>query len=177
MVCASNNGWDHTLRYWSLHDNSYLRYFRGHSDRVDALAMSPVNDCFLSGSVDGSVRMWDLRTNVCQGLLKRRAGGRAAVAFDPQGLIFATTSQHQIKLFDSRSFDKGPFSTFQVTYDVPFEFGSMKFSNDGHSLLLSTSCDAVFLLDAFDGDMKQIYTHRKVSFLTKQKKKREKKVF
>jgi COMPASS component SWD2 len=29
VLCASNNGWDHTLRYWSLHDNSYLRYFKG----------------------------------------------------------------------------------------------------------------------------------------------------
>lgn len=28
--------------------------------------MSPVNDGFMSGSLDHSVRMWDLRVNVCQ---------------------------------------------------------------------------------------------------------------
>lgn len=28
VVCASNNGWDDTIRYWSLYDNSYLRYFK-----------------------------------------------------------------------------------------------------------------------------------------------------
>ncbi len=133
---------------------------QGHTDKVEALAVSPVNDCFLSGSLDGTVRLWDMRTNVCQGIIHRK--GRPAVAYDPQGLIFAISSgANQIKLFDSRSFDRGAFATFEVTYDVPFEFGSLKFSNDGHQLLLSTSCDAVFVLDAFEGDMKQIFTQRK----------------
>ncbi len=133
---------------------------QGHTDKVEALAVSPVNDCFLSGSADGTVRLWDMRVNICQGVIHRK--GRAAVAYDPQGLIFAVSSgTNQIKLFDSRSFDRGAFATFEVTYDVPFEFGSLKFSNDGHQLLLSTSCDAVFVLDAFEGDMKQIFTQRK----------------
>jgi WD40 repeat protein len=28
--------------------------------------MSPKNDCFMSGALDHTVRLWDLRTNVCQ---------------------------------------------------------------------------------------------------------------
>lgn len=28
--------------------------------------MSPVNDSFMSGSLDHSVRIWDLRVNACQ---------------------------------------------------------------------------------------------------------------
>lgn len=28
--------------------------------------MSPVNDSFMSGSLDHSIRMWDLRVNACQ---------------------------------------------------------------------------------------------------------------
>lgn len=34
--------------------------------RVVSLAMSPVDDMFLSGSLDGTVRLWDLRVNPCQ---------------------------------------------------------------------------------------------------------------
>ena len=41
---------DFTLRYHSLHDNQYLRYFRGHSARITALAMSPKNDLFMSAA-------------------------------------------------------------------------------------------------------------------------------
>jgi hypothetical protein len=43
-------GNEHALRYLSLHDNQYIRYFRGHTARVSALAMSPKNDLFMSAA-------------------------------------------------------------------------------------------------------------------------------
>ena len=56
---------DHAVRYHSLHDNTYLRYFKGHTDAVTSIAMNSTNDCFLTGSADLTVRMWDLRTPKC----------------------------------------------------------------------------------------------------------------
>ena len=161
VLCSSNNGWDETIRYWSLHDNSFLRYFKGHRQRVSSLAVSPVNDAFLSSSVDGSTRLWDLRASQCQGLLRRPGGGAALSAFDSQGLIFAVASGTDVKLFDSRAFDRGAFASFHVVYDSPFQWTSVEFSPDGHSLLGSTSSDAIFILDAYEGDVKQIFTQRR----------------
>ena len=60
---------DDTIRYHSLHDNKYLCYFKGHVERVVSLEMSPTDDGFLSGSLDRTVRLWDLRTPHCRGLL------------------------------------------------------------------------------------------------------------
>ena len=41
--------------------------------------------------------------------------GRPVAAFDPEGLIFAAgISSESVKLYDLRSFDKGPFSSFKV---------------------------------------------------------------
>lgn len=57
---------DNTIRYLSLHDNKYLRYFLGHTKKVVTLCMSPLDDMFLSGSLDKTIRLWDLRTNNCQ---------------------------------------------------------------------------------------------------------------
>lgn len=34
--------------------------------RIVSLCMSPINDSFMSGSLDHSVRIWDLRVNTCQ---------------------------------------------------------------------------------------------------------------
>lgn len=38
------------LRYHSLHDNQYLRYFKGHTGRITTIAMSPKNDMFMSAA-------------------------------------------------------------------------------------------------------------------------------
>ena len=81
-----------TIRYLSLHDNKYIRYFSGHTKklvslnsttictsatiqcctcnisnfRVVTLNMSPIDDTFLSGSMDKTIRLWDLRSPNCQ---------------------------------------------------------------------------------------------------------------
>eukprot|EP01116_Phalansterium_solitarium_P010977 TRINITY_DN26586_c0_g1_i1.p1 TRINITY_DN26586_c0_g1~~TRINITY_DN26586_c0_g1_i1.p1 ORF type:complete len:324 (+),score=41.99 TRINITY_DN26586_c0_g1_i1:64-972(+) len=149
VICASKNSWDQSLRYLSLHDNRYLRYFKGHRERVISLAMSPRDDMFMSASLEGSVRLWDLNTNSCQGLMRRN--GVSVVQFDPQGLIFAVGgAANALRLFDLRSFDKGPFASFQVQ-GPPSEWTSCKFSNDGNHILLSTKSNLIYLLDAYDG--------------------------
>ena len=38
----------HAIRYLSHHDNRYLRFYKGHTDRVTSLAMSPKSDQFIS---------------------------------------------------------------------------------------------------------------------------------
>eukprot|EP00555_Chaetoceros_dichaeta_P002922 CAMPEP_0198251176 /NCGR_PEP_ID=MMETSP1447-20131203/2094_1 /TAXON_ID=420782 /ORGANISM="Chaetoceros dichaeta, Strain CCMP1751" /LENGTH=156 /DNA_ID=CAMNT_0043936139 /DNA_START=324 /DNA_END=791 /DNA_ORIENTATION=- len=52
----------HSIHYLSLHDNKILRHFRGHSDHVTNLSLSPVDDTFLSSSTDRTVRLWNLGT-------------------------------------------------------------------------------------------------------------------
>ena len=42
-----------------------------------------------------------------------KLSGRPVAAFDPDGLIFAAgINSESVKLYDLRSFDKGPFSSF-----------------------------------------------------------------
>ncbi|KAB1209133.1 WD repeat-containing protein 82 [Morella rubra] len=153
VICSSRYNLESTgesLRYLSLYDNRCLRYFKGHKERVVALCMSPINDSFMSGSLDHSVRIWDLRVNACQGILRLR--GRPTVAYDQQGLVFAVAMEGgAIKLFDSRSYDKGPFDTFLVGGDTA-EVCDIKFSNDGKSMLLTTTNNNIYVLDAYGGE-------------------------
>ncbi|KAI5665491.1 hypothetical protein M9H77_15344 [Catharanthus roseus] len=153
VICSSRYNLETTaecLRYLSMYDNRCLRYFKGHKERVVSLCMSPVNDSFMSGSLDHSVRIWDLRVNACQGILRLR--GRPTVAYDQQGLVFAVAMEGgAIKLFDSRSYDKGPFDTFLVGGDTA-EVCDIKFSNDGKSMLLATSNNNIYVLDAYGGE-------------------------
>ncbi|XP_074644146.1 WD repeat-containing protein 82-like [Tubulanus polymorphus] len=147
---------DDTIRYLSLHDNKYIRYFPGHTKKVVTLCMSPVDDTFLSGSLDRTIRLWDLRSHNCQGLM--HLTGRPVAAFDPEGLIFAAgiNSEH-VKLYDLRSFDKGPFATFKLTQDRECDWTGLKFSPDGKMILISTNGQAVHLIDAFQGASLQTF--------------------
>lgn len=148
---------DDTIRYLSLHDNKYIRYFHGHTKKVVTLCMSPIDDSFLSGSLDKTIRVWDLRSPNCQGLM--HLVGRPVASFDPEGLIFAVgINSESVKLYDLRSFDKGPFNTFKLTQDKDCDWCGLKFSPDGKTIMISTNGNIIHLLDAFQGKLLKTLT-------------------
>ncbi|XP_011270198.1 hypothetical protein CAOG_08598 [Capsaspora owczarzaki ATCC 30864] len=152
-VLHASNKVDNTIRYLSLHDNKYLRYFIGHTQRVVSLATSPSEDLFMTGSYDGTARLWDLRSNNTQGLL--HTSGAPIVSFDPEGVLFAAgIESSMIKLYDLRTFDRGPFSTFNIQHHG--EWIDIQFSNDGKLLLVSTRPGSLLLVDAYTGDLKSV---------------------
>ncbi|CAD6194651.1 unnamed protein product [Caenorhabditis auriculariae] len=153
---------DNTIRYLSLHDNKYLRYFIGHNDRVTCLSMTPAEDMFLSAAHDKTIRLWDLKTANCQGVL--HSSSNPIAAFDPEGLIFAAGMDNTVvKLYDLRSFDKGPFISFQMTRENMFDWTDMKFSPCGKFIMLNTKGTMITLLDAFTGKVKHhLYGHENV---------------
>ncbi|CAN6481806.1 unnamed protein product [Victoria cruziana] len=149
VIYSSKNGWDESLRLLSLHDNKYLRYFKGHHDRVVSLSLCSRKEWFISGSLDRTVLLWDQRTEKCQGLL--RVQGRPAVAYDDQGLVFAIAFEGGcIRMFDSRRYEKGPFEIFSVGGDKS-ETHVVKFSNDGRLMLVTTIDGYIHVLDSFNG--------------------------
>uniref|UniRef100_A0A915IJT3 Anaphase-promoting complex subunit 4-like WD40 domain-containing protein n=1 Tax=Romanomermis culicivorax TaxID=13658 RepID=A0A915IJT3_ROMCU len=147
---------DDTIRYLSLHDNKYLRYFPGHTKKVVTLCMSPIDDMFLSGSLDKTIRVWDLKSQNCQGLM--HLPGRPVVSFDPEGLIFAVgVNSECVKLYDLRSFDKGPFNTFKLPQqDKDCDWTGLKFSPDGKTIMISTSGNVIRLIDSFQGNLMHV---------------------
>ncbi|KAF5768951.1 putative transcription factor WD40-like family [Helianthus annuus] len=160
VIYSSKNGWDESLRLLSLHDNKYLRYFRGHHDRVVSLSLCARAEHFISGSLDRTVLLWDQRADKCQGLL--RVQGRPATAYDDQGLIFAVAFGGSIRMFDSRNYEKGPFEIFSVGGDVS-DANVVKFSNDGRLMLLTTKDGHVHVLDSFRGTLLGTYNVKPVS--------------
>uniref|UniRef100_A0A1D1ZF01 WD repeat-containing protein 82-B n=1 Tax=Anthurium amnicola TaxID=1678845 RepID=A0A1D1ZF01_9ARAE len=148
VIYSSKNGWDESLRLLSLNDNKYLRYFKGHHDRVVALSLCPRKECFISGSLDRTVLLWDQRTEKSQGLL--RVQGRPAISYDDQGMVFAIAFGGYIRMFDTRKYEKGPFDIFPVGGDVS-EANVVKFSNDGRLILLTTAAGHIHVLDSFRG--------------------------
>jgi COMPASS component SWD2 len=153
---------DDTIRYHSLHDNKYLQYFKGHKDRVISLEVSPVDDGFISGSVDRTVRLWDLRSPHCRGLLSLPQ--TPIVAYDSSGLVIAVAVNHysRILLYDLANFDKAPFLVITLEDPTlklisfpprPIYMTSLSFSSNGKHILVGCSGDAHYILDSFEGHL------------------------
>ncbi|KAI8620521.1 WD40-repeat-containing domain protein [Chytriomyces sp. MP71] len=156
-ILYSSTKEDDAIRYLSFHDNKFLRYFVGHTSRVTAIEMCPQDDQFMSASLDGEVRLWDLKSGQCTGILKTDSHN-PRIAFDPQGMIFAvSTNSSAIRLFDIKKLSEGPFATFSVPTDLMSGAGAaagawttLKFSNDGKWLLLGNRDGALVAIDSFD---------------------------
>ncbi|PVI01480.1 WD repeat-containing protein 82 [Periconia macrospinosa] len=151
---------DDTLRFLSTHDNSYIRYFKGHTDTVTSIALCPSSDQFISCSRDNTVRLWNLASPNFFGMLNLHAPYLAV--YDPSATVIAIASPptHSVLLYDVRNFDKPPFASFDLLeLEQRFlgsqggEWTKMEFTNDGKSLIISTTGNGHFVLDAFSGDI------------------------
>lgn len=49
---------DYAVRVFDAHAGSVLSTFNGHTDRINAVAITPAGDFVLSGSVDCTLRFW-----------------------------------------------------------------------------------------------------------------------
>nr|CAG8523623.1 13105_t:CDS:2 [Entrophospora candida] len=157
----------HLTRFTHLSSNILYASTKGNEIiRVASLEMSPKDDMFISGAKD-DVRLWDLRTRMCVGHLELSSGGTPFVSYDPAGLVFAVGLQsleNSVRLYDVRKFEEGPFGLFKLpdnfsapsTYPNlpgPPEWTGLKFSNNGLKILINTSGDVHYVIDAFDGKL------------------------
>ena len=74
--------------------------------------------------------------------------GRPVAAFDPEGLIFAVgINSESVKLYDLRSFDKGPFSSFKFPSGKKMTKNSLNWPNS--EFFTPTSSRDVFIAIIF----------------------------
>ncbi|OUM54221.1 hypothetical protein BVG19_g3579 [[Candida] boidinii] len=151
---------DNSIKYLSLIDNSFIKYFKGHKSQVLNIELNPIDDQFISISMDNTVRLWDLKIANSQGLLSVKLP--KLLAYDPSGLVFAIYSEfdNSLNLYSTSEYLKGAFLKIDIKSEISetgigsslLNFTSLEFSNNGKFLLLSSSINNVILLiDSFTG--------------------------
>lgn len=89
------------FRRISINDANYSRYFKGHTDQVLSLCLPPEQAWFISGSLDRTIRLWDLKSPNCRGVFS--VCDSPLVALHPDGNMFAVgIGSKKIDLHDVR---------------------------------------------------------------------------
>lgn len=113
-----------------------LRSFTGHSDGVCGVDWSPDDTALVTGSKDGTVRLWDAETGECAHVFTHgdERGEVRAVAWSPKGDVVASVSTDRtLRLWSARTRRQ-----IQVI-GLPAGPRSVRFDSDGQRVLVA--CD------------------------------------
>ena len=89
LISAAN----HEIAFWDPRTGEQERVLRGHTDRVDALAISRDGQTLVSGSYDHLVKVWDVAAGKERLTLKGHRNVVSAVAISPDGKLVASARQ------------------------------------------------------------------------------------
>lgn len=132
------------IQLWNPMTGECLHILHGHSNKVTAIAFSPIGNILASASWDGSVRLWDLLDGQCRAILKHNADV-FDVAFAPDGKTLASsTSNDDVRLWDlltRQCFQKMEGHSSWV-HSVAFSPSS----NNSEDLLASAALDDTVIL-------------------------------
>jgi len=119
---------------------------KGHNGDVAAMSLHPSQEgVFVTGSVDKTARLWDLRIPGCTQMLFGHTSDVSSVAFHPSGLTFATCSEDKtVRLWDVR----GDQELCQYKPPSPnSSFTSVGVSLSGRILLASSDDSSIHMWD------------------------------
>jgi len=139
---------DKTSCLWDTQSGKAITKFEDHTGDVLTISLSPDNNYFVSGSVDQTSRLFDIRAGkLAQMRFVDHTSDVNAVQFFPSGSAFATGSEdNSCKLYDIRY--AGPL----ISYDGDCGVTSVAFSKSGRYFFSAYSMGSnVKIWDAMKG--------------------------
>ena len=141
-----------TVHIWDIPDRKLNLTLKGHTDKVNALALTRNGKMLASGSDDGTIQLWDISIGIPT--LSLPAGKTGALAFSNDGKILASANNSDsIQLWDVTTGRQWTSLKSQNGYITV-----LAFSTDGKILASGDRYGAIQLWDIPTGNM--LSTHK-----------------
>src|SRR5262249_29800199 len=129
--------------------------FRGHEDKVRAMAFSPDGRLIASGADDRTVRMWEVATGRVVAVLRGHEKPVSQVVFSPDGRRLASTdiNDRAVRLWDPTA-----GALVALLSDQLVEPHALTFSPDSRFVSVAGGRD-VYLWEATTGKLRQTIRH------------------
>ncbi|KAM7210635.1 hypothetical protein V8F06_013974, partial [Rhypophila decipiens] len=137
--------------------NACLQTFEGHKDWVESVAFSPDGQRVVSGSGDGTVKIWDAASGSCLQTFEGHKDWVESVAFSPDGQRMVSGSHDgTVKIWDAAS-----GSCLQTFEGHKHWVQSVAFSPDGQRVVSGSHDGTVKIWDAASGSCLQTFEGHK----------------
>jgi WD40 repeat protein/tetratricopeptide (TPR) repeat protein len=136
-------GSDGVIRLWSVRSGKEVRKLRGHTKGVKAVTFLGDNLSLVSGSFDGSIRVWDLRRKPQPAERSFRADDDTGIRFSGDGRYLAEMGTKQIKILDA--------SDCRELRTIPMEGFRTEFSPSGPVIAVPDQVFNIQLVDVTTG--------------------------
>lgn len=150
-VLLTSTQTDDSVRELDLERSEYSRVFKGHTKTVLSLETS-ANDAFVTSSEDGTVRLWDTRSQRVRDVIGELRQPVANISAAGNTIIVGNDSE-TIQLYDVRMLQQGLFRDFRVPTNLHSKWASVEVSNDDRLVAVATNDHFVHMANMDNNDV------------------------
>ncbi|MCP4404394.1 MAG: protein kinase, partial [bacterium] len=96
----SAGSYESNVRLWNLKTGKCVRIFKGHTEEVRALAVTPDGSCLVSGGADTNIRLWKIETGHCLRVFRGHDSPVNALALSADGNVLLSGSEREIRVWE-----------------------------------------------------------------------------
>lgn len=138
----------------SLNENASSTIWQGHEKAVTSVVFSPSGKWVVSGSLDGTVRIWDVKSGVVKSVIRAHTGEVYSVSISVDERFIASASFDQRVLISNLIDGK----TAQIFSDFNGWCQNVVFSPDGKQIAVSTTDGRITVWNIENGKKTQSIT-------------------